>query len=311
MSNKLITLGEVNTRVDDLSKDCYDKLVPVKDIKFENLNIVKIGYDSHYLKTIAQRSIANRLGIPYQYLVKCPEELQERNLNYWIEKETNDELFFRFDDKKVRAIFTPRYKPVDNFEVMERLDSIGFDSDTLVQCHLDEDFMSISIPDPSKTFSINGDNDRVQQGITIVNSETGLSSLKISAFLLRLVCTNGLVTRTEVDSAYRHVSRRVLEEFENVINSISGQLGQHKRQFEISKESLVENPDETMESFNRRFQLNEKERDAAHWGLYSDYGETMFHIINAYTRGSQNTGLSAESRHKLQVVGGNILAMVN
>ena len=311
MSNKLVTLNEVYDRVDKLSENCYDRLIPVKDVEFESLSRVKIGYDSHYMKRIAQRSIANRLGIPYQYLEKCPAELQKKNLDYWIEKERNDELFFRMNGDQVRAIFTPKYSPVDNFEVMERLDSIGYDGDTLVQCHLDEEFMSLNIPDPERTFSINGDNDKVRQGISIANSEVGLSSLKISAFLLRLVCTNGLVTRTEVDSSYRHVSRRVLEEFESVVNEVSRQLGQHKRQFAISKESPVLNPEETMKNFNRQYQLNEKERDAAHWGLYADYGKTMFHVINGYTRGAQSTDLPAESRHRLQVVGGNILSMVN
>ena len=34
-----------------------------------------------------------------------------------------------------------------NFEVCERLDSLGYGLDTEVQCHLDPEFMSLSIPD--------------------------------------------------------------------------------------------------------------------------------------------------------------------
>jgi hypothetical protein len=107
---------------------------------------MKIGNEPHNLRTIAQRSIAWRLGIPFNYLVKCPPELQALQMNHWIEHEKNDQLFIRFDGQNVRAIFTTRYKPVDNFEILTRLDDMGDGPETQVQCHLDGEFMLLSIP---------------------------------------------------------------------------------------------------------------------------------------------------------------------
>jgi hypothetical protein len=121
----MTTLGKVFDRVDAMNQHCYDNLVDVSDISFDSLDAVKMGSDLHPLKTIAQRSITWRLGIPFQYLRKCPPEIQSVNLNYWIEHEKNEQLFFRYDGREVRAIFTPKYKPVDNFEICERLDSLG------------------------------------------------------------------------------------------------------------------------------------------------------------------------------------------
>ena len=76
-------------------------------------------------------------------------------MNYWMKTEKNEELFFRFDGEEVRAIFTPRYRPVDNFEVLEKLDSLGYGPDTQVQCHLDDLFLLVSIlngtPRPSQS----------------------------------------------------------------------------------------------------------------------------------------------------------------
>ena len=69
---------------------------------------------------------------------------------------------------EVRAIFTPRYRPMDNFEVLERLDRLGYAPETRVQCCLDTEFLSLSIPDGSKTFAIDGD--RITPGISISNS---------------------------------------------------------------------------------------------------------------------------------------------
>jgi len=308
MSKELTTLGKVADRVDSMSKNCLDRMVPVKNISFDGLKVVKIDNQPYELKPVAQRSMCNRLGTPYQYLRKCPPEIQAVNMNYWIEKEKKAELFLRFDGESVRGIFTEKYKPVDNFEVIERLDSLGYGPDTQVQCHLDGEFMSLSIPDGAKTFSVNGD--RITPGITISNSEVGLASLSISAFFLRLVCTNGMISKTEVSASYRHVSTRILEEFPGVLERVSMELGAKKSQFLMSLETPVDHPVATLESFNRQFLLGKDERKAVEWGWGLEAGETMFHIVNAYTRASRFEGLTAEASHRLQTVGGNILGML-
>ena len=92
---KITTLEKIFNRVDALSQNCFDKNINVSDISFDDLDSVKIAGESHPLQTIAQRSISWRLGIPFQYLRKCPAEIQSVNLNYWIEHEKNEQLFFQ------------------------------------------------------------------------------------------------------------------------------------------------------------------------------------------------------------------------
>ena len=41
-----------------------------------------------------------------------------------------------------------------------------------------------------------------------------------------------------------------------------------------------------------------------------EYGFTMFHVVNVYTKAAQYEILPAESRYRLQKVGGMILGMV-
>ena len=271
------TLEKVYDKVDKMSANCIDRKVFVDEISFENLDLIKIAGESHIVRPVAQRAISNRLGIPYQYIKKCPENIQAENLNYWIKHEKNTHLFFRFDDEDVRAIFTPKYVPVDNFEVLERLDTMGYKPETKVQCSIDPEFMSLSIPDGAKAFDIDGD--KFTPGISISNSEVGLASLSISAFVLRLICTNGLISRSGVSASYRHVSTKILEEFPEVLERVSAELGTKKDQFRISMDSNVDNPEGTMLSFNRQFQLNKKEQEAIEWGWAHDVGDTMFHVI--------------------------------
>ena len=72
MPTNMTTLAAVSDRVDALNKDCHDALVDVPAISFDSLQTMKIGDERHPLRTVAQRSIAWRLGIPYNYLAKCP-----------------------------------------------------------------------------------------------------------------------------------------------------------------------------------------------------------------------------------------------
>jgi hypothetical protein len=309
MEKSMTTLGEVAERVNHLSKSCYDCNIPVSDITFESLENVHIGNEVHPMKTIAQREISNRLGIPFQYLSKCPADIQAVNLNHWIKEERNEELFFRFDGNDVRAIFTPKYIPVDNFEVLERLDSLGFNPETRVQCHVDDEFMSISIPDYEKAFEIDGD--KFRPGISIGNSEVGLAALSISAFVLRLVCTNGLVSKTDLTASYRHVSSKILVHFPDVLEKVSSELSEQKAKLKFSMESPVLDPLKTIESFNRQFMLKQDEKDAVAWAWPFEAGDKMFNIIQTYTRSAQYDGLPAESSYRLQRTGGNILSMLN
>ena len=308
MNQKLTTLENVLNRIDAMSATQIDHFINVDDIWFDNLQTVRIGDHEHPLRPIAQRSIAWRLGIPFNYLAKCPPELQALQMNHWLEHEKNEQLFFRFDGREVRAVFTPKYKPINQLDLIMEIYAMGYRPETQVQCHLDDTFMSLSILDGERTFDVNGD--RFRPGVSISNSEVGLSSLSISAFILRLVCTNGLVSKTELSASYRHVSTKILTEFPQILEKVSVELGQQRRQIGLSMESPVDDPLATIDSFNRQFQLGEKEREAVAWAWPHEAGETMFAVVNTYTRASQHEGLPAESSWKLQRVGGNVLGML-
>ncbi len=311
LPESLVTLDKAWKKVETLSNGNHDDLIPVQDIEFDSLDTVRIAKSqTHQMRPIAQQLICNRLGVPVQYMRRCPTELQQDNLNHWIRKEKNPELFFRFNgDNQVRAIFTDRYKILDNMDVINRLDSLGYKPDTPVQWNIDPDFMSLSIPDGNKSFSVNGD--KISPGISISNSEVGLSSLHIASFFLRLICTNGLVAKTEFTVAYRHVSIKIMDEFPEKLNQVSHELLTQADQFRFSVNSRVEFPENTMKTFNRQFMLNDKEQEAASWGYSFEPGNTMYSIINGYTKGAQCPGLpSAESVHRLQKTAGNILSMV-
>jgi hypothetical protein len=52
MNKNMTTLGKVSERVDALSKNCHDKLIPVPEISFDGLETVKISNEPHLLRPI-------------------------------------------------------------------------------------------------------------------------------------------------------------------------------------------------------------------------------------------------------------------
>ena len=304
----LTTLEDVSAQVHAMTERCTNQIIDVPDIVFDSLGVIRFAGQPHRLQTVAQRAIAARLNVPFQYLQRCPTEMQALNLNHWIRRERRDKLFVRFFDDDVRALFTTKYTPVDNHVVLQRLAGMGYRPDTLVQCHLDGEFMSLSIPDDNRVFTIDGD--RMTPGICISNSEVGLASLSVAVFVLRLICTNGLIAKTELGVSYRHVSTRILNEFPQVMNQVSGEIGSQQHRFRLSAQSHVDDPLASIGLFNRQFHLETPETEAVEWAWPQEPGSTMFHIVNAYTKASQYGGLRAESRYRLQNVGGNILRML-
>jgi hypothetical protein len=306
--SEMTMLEKVYDRAQKMTEGHVDRFINVKELRFQSLEMVSISGDEHPLKPIAQQAIANRLGIPVHYLRKCSPDIQRMNINYWMEKEKNEELLFRFHGEKVRAIFTPRYIPTDNIDILDKIRALDYPMDTRVQCSMDDEFMMVNIPDGRETFTVKGN--KMTPGISISNSEVGLAALSISAFVLRLVCTNGMISRTEVSASYRHISTKILNEFPQVMSNVGHELGRQKDLFRLSLESKVTDPEATINSFNRQFQLGKEETEAVEWALPLEYGNTMFHVVNVYTKAAQYRELPAEGAHKLQKVGGAILGMV-
>ncbi len=307
----MTTLGKVADRVSYLASENYDELVPVADISFpDGLESVSIAGERRPLRENAQRQLSNRLGIPFPYLNRCPADLQAENLHHWLLREPNNEMFFRFSGPHVRAVFTPKYRCVDNHELIERLNSLGYDQSTPVQVRIDQSFMSISIPDGRKTFDLDGNGDRVIPGLCVSNSEVGLASVSVTAFLLRLVCTNGMLAKTSSSTSKRHVSSFILENLPVMAETATRQLSEMQHQFRVSMDSAIDNPEATFAALNRQYLVTEDEAKAVEWGFHQEPGKTMFHIANGYTRAPQFPGLSAHSCHKLEKVGGQVLSTI-
>jgi len=309
--NQTTTLETVINHVHEKSLNFFDESVPVKEMAFDSAKQMWISGQQIEVLPSAQKLFSNRLRVPYSYLSRCPDELQKNNLNYWLEqeREKRNTLFCRFDGSRLRAIFTDRYEPTDNMEVLSKMLEYGFTPHQEVRFSLDNEMLVVSVPDQTHAFNVMG-KDRIVPGISIANSEVGILALTIDAFFYRLVCSNGLISKTSVDAKFKHISRRGIDNFHLALENVISQSRQGESRFQISTQTSVSNPISSIETFARQFQLPQNEVEVVKQSFYAEEGATMFHIINAFTRAAQTPSLPVSISHQMERIGGAILAMV-
>lgn len=316
MKTTTTTLERVIEKVHEASAAHYDEVVPVQEMEFDSLSRMWIAGQQTEILPGAQRLLSNRLRVPFSYLSRCPANLQAENLNYWIEQERlNRETFFcRFDGHRLRAVFTERYKPLDNMDVLSQLLRHGFDPGTQVQYAIDDGMFLVRIPEYARAFGVNpgyGKLDEIVPGVSFANSEVGLLAFSIEAFFYRLVCTNGLISKTSSTfSRFKHISNRGLENFPETIAGVIEDSVRKQEQFKLSRQSPVENPIRSIEAFARQFGLAQLETEVVCKAYLLEQGATMFHIINAFTRAAQDKHLDTLQSYRLESAGGQILSLV-
>ena len=305
------TFENVIGKVHRMSQDNYDEVIAVRDMGFSSFDNLIIAGNEFEVLPSAQRLISNRLRIPQSYLSRCPDDLQSDNLNYWLEREqkNRETLFCRFSGSKLRGVFTERYTALDNMEILTKMLDYGFDPACEVHYSLDESLMVLKIPEYGRMFGLT-ETDKIVPGISIANSEVGILALSIEAFFYRLVCSNGLIATTSVGSRFKHVSRRVMDKFPQVLSDVVYQSQENQGRFRLSMQTSVENPIRTIETFAKQFKLSQDETEIVQNAFYLEEGATMFHVINAFTRAAQEPVLTAIDAYKLERVGGQILSLV-
>ncbi len=304
------SLENVIGKVHELSLSHYDQAVPVADMEFDSLDRMKIAGQEIEVMPSAQRLFSNRLRVPYSYLTRCPEDLQRENLNHWLREEAGerDTLFCRFAGDRIRAVFTERYEPLDHMEILSRMLESGFASDMEIQYVLDDSIMVLKAPDYERRFNFDGD--QIVPGVGIANSEVGILAFSIEAYFYRLVCSNGLMVKTSVASRFKHISRKGMDEFPGVLNQVVLESARSQGQLRLSVDTPVADPAASMAMFNRQFQVSKEGAEAVEWGFSQEPGNSMFYVINAYTRAAHSNRLSPEDSYHLERVGGYILSMV-
>jgi hypothetical protein len=113
-------------------------------------------------------------------------------LNDYLLRIRSGEVAVRVEDGEALTVLSGKYSPLPDLEVIERCDQIGISG-----VSRDDFQLRLYSQVQMKTEPVPGD--QCGLGFNIFNSETGFRALSMSNYVLRLVCSNGLIVTEKGD----------------------------------------------------------------------------------------------------------------
>ena len=221
----------------------------------------------------------------------------------------------------VRAIVSERYGVIDNVEAMEMVANALPSLNDALASHLfndgDDIYGNILLPDYMKS---EPDSD-YGVGIAFKNSEIRNSTFKISPFLFRAICLNGMIwgrMNSEISVDQRHMGKIDLDSLQvKVTQAIKVALTQGNDMLTLlgyAKQVKVTNPVAVIAQLARDEKMTIEQGKLWHKGyldsLHERHGDvhekSAFGIINGLTRSAQD--YTGASREEMETLAGKILA---
>ena len=221
----------------------------------------------------------------------------------------------------VRAIVSERYGVIDNSEAMEMVANALPSLIDALASHLfndgDDIYGNILLPDYMKS---EPDSD-YGVGIAFKNSEIRNSTFKISPFLFRAICLNGMIwgrMNSEISVDQRHMGKIDLDSLQvKVTQAIKVALTQGNDMLTLlgyAKQVKVTNPVAVIAQLARDEKMTIEQGKLWHKGyldsLHERHGDvhekSAFGIINGLTRSAQD--YTGASREEMETLASKILA---
>lgn len=235
--------------------------------------------------------------VPSGYLARCPGELAAGHVNHWLSRPERAEqkvLIRACKDGRrrrlhLRAVLSDRYATVDHLPLLQTLQGLVPKSGLALQAwSLDDEQLTLRL-------LYRGDHpaslqDPLRVGLHVSNSEVGLGRISITPLITRLVCTNGLVVRVaELGGIHRRHVGKTGERLEAMVHAALPQVLEEAdeacRRFVRLRETPAPAPvEEFLKQTAREAELPET---AVPLALHVLEGETLYDVINAYTRAAQ------------------------
>jgi hypothetical protein len=281
---------------------------------------VKLNFCLNSFKQFVQ----NQLGIPHQYLMKCPSRLAKDQVSYWMSTIADNDLLIRArigrkdGEDYARAVLSGSYGRMDNTELLNIAAIIADEANMRV--------FRFDMPDHSMHIkALLNDNvdmgskqtpDPVHLGFHIGNSETGNRTITWDVMTFRLVCTNGLVTlvdgarlvsqqhRGDIDlPAFRDEIRTQCHKVILKQDAIFGKMGS-------MREAKLIDPFEEARAVWAKYGLPSKHRNHVFTLLTEKYTDaTRWDVINAITECAQSLADNPDIRLKMEEAAGRYMQL--
>jgi len=337
--------ADLKAKATDYAKTCKDVIVNNREYIADYVLGTALGGGKERVSDNAYRQILAHHGIPCGFASKLEKlglgSTTLMNTISDISKEIPDTpRMIRYTTDKdgnpiARAFLSNSYERLDNMEVIEAIEDskLGDFGLTMKSANITDDYLQMSFVSEKLTESVTV-GDELQFGVSIHNSEVGLSSFRIVPFVYRLVCSNGMVAASsdglgvyrrfhigkkqelgellpacEVATEERRLSPKVIRE------KVAELLSQDKiekimAQIKEKAEQIIDAPTiQIVANLRKEIVLTDKEADliASHIDESDVAGPTsVYSVMNAVTKAA-HTAKDYDRNIELQQLGWRIL----
>ncbi len=274
----------------------------------------------------AHLQMAEKLEIPKRYydrmITAGKAELLADNINAWLGE--RDRRLIRVLDRQIRAVLSDRYRIMDNYDLLY-LSMKEFRKKETVEIYkaeVTETMLYLKAIDRTLTAEITR-GDIIYGGLIIRNSEVGASAFRVETFILRKICSNGLIGEHSLKKV--HLGKQTMEigeidwsdetrELEDKalwakardiirLTFDSSIFSSWVKKMRESTEIAIEKPTKAVNNIARLASLNEEQRDdlLAYFSEHTKYG-----LVNAVTSLARETK-NADEQIRLEGFGGKLL----
>lgn len=297
--------------------------------------VIHVGSDKDFtVNDLAHEQIASRLQIPKQYYDRMRGSelgLLDYNIN-WLFDSARDKRMLRTIDGRLRAFLSERYRPLDNYDLMEVVLPIITKLGCKVEsCELTDKRLYVKAVNERIESEVK-QGDLVQAGIVISNSEVGCGSVRIEPMVYRLVCKNGMIandmamrkyhvgragstedaisiflkdeTRQADDKAFWMKVRDIVEGSltESIFTQIVGKMK------EAAGIEVAADPVKAVEELSKQHQLNKEEQSGVLKFLVQGGDLSLYGMMNAVTAASQEVE-DYDRATELERLGGTLIGV--
>ena len=217
-------LKETVSDLDELERITFDARTGNGQFKFEGGRIVfdlRMGSMDRYYPTLeAYTGLAHTLGVPGTYVKKTPHRLMIPHVNFWLEERGGPDITLSVRDDKIESFTKGAIAPYPNRTIINEIEAIA--GPEAKAHHVSHSFFrtsySISSPRYQSYIDAVEVGDIVHGGVRVENSYAKARPVEVSAYVHRLICTNGAISSDSLFRMTRQTSGVDMDEW--VINSI-------------------------------------------------------------------------------------------
>jgi hypothetical protein len=315
--------GEIQTELHAQISVPLRGLVGVGSIAKKNLEEGKRLRLNFSMPSFKQFS-RTQLGIPAEYLMKCPAALAKENVNFWKAAMAGKDLLIRIraggttKAPYARAVLPASYGTLDNTPFLGMINRIAKEADMRVwRYDMPDTSLHVKCVLPEHmNMGTSKNRDDVHIGFHAANSETGVRSISVDVMTFRLVCVNGMIALVDGN---RLVSQRHVGEIDFLKLEQAMREGIHKTC--ATKDSVLgrmkglrdQKPSDVFEEARAvwsRFNLPAAHRNMTLGLLQEEYtGGTRWDLINAITQTAREVVDNPDVRMRLEEGAGKYMDM--